>query len=98
MVNPQYRIDYSDEKGTARERIRLMKEIFECSVVSGHLGEVELPQPRNNRGYCPRLQCSNWKNTPVISLLFIFHFSFFIHLFPHPCARYGFFSTVFQSY
>lgn len=51
MVNPQYRIDYSDEKGTAWGGMRLMKEILECSVVSGHLVELELSQPKSNRGY-----------------------------------------------
>jgi hypothetical protein len=55
MVNPQYEIEYSDEKVTAWGGMRLMKEVLERSGVSAHLGEAPLPEPGSNRGYDPRL-------------------------------------------
>ncbi len=53
MLNPQYEIEYSDERVTAWGGMRLMKEVLESSGVSGHLADVPLPESYSNRGYSP---------------------------------------------
>jgi hypothetical protein len=50
MVNPQYEIEYSDEKVTAWGGMRLMKEVLERSGVSAHLAEAPLPELGSNKG------------------------------------------------
>ena len=60
MVNPQYEIEYSDEKVTAWGGMRLMKEVLERSGVSRHLAESPLPEPRSNRGYSPSVMVESF--------------------------------------
>lgn len=60
MVNPQYEIEYSDEKVTAWGGMRLMKEVLERSGVSRHLSEAPLPEPGSNRGYSPSVMVGSF--------------------------------------
>ncbi len=45
LVNPQFEIQYSDEKVMPWGGMRLMKEELERSGASGLLGELTLPEP-----------------------------------------------------
>lgn len=60
MVNPQYEIEYSDEKVTAWGGMRLMKEVLERSGVSRQLSESALPESGSNRGYCPSVMVESF--------------------------------------
>jgi hypothetical protein len=51
VESPQFEIQYSDEKVTARGGMQLMKKVLGRGGVGGVVGERALPEPGSTRGF-----------------------------------------------